>query len=117
MGEPGAEVGVPGGFESVVSWLANLGWVGIAIICIWAFATDRLYTRGQVERMLASKEEVISVWRESEARGKEALQAILQELQPIASGNEAVLRAMERIQEFQAEERIRRMRREDRETS
>lgn len=112
-GEATPEAGLPSGFEGIVSWLADLGWVGIALIAIWAFATDRLYTRGQVERLLASKEEVIAVWRETGQRGEQALQAVLDELEPIASGNAAMLRAVEKIQDYQAEDRIRRMRREE----
>jgi len=104
---------VPSGYEGIISWLADLGWVGIALIAIWAFATDRLYTRSQVEKLLAAKDEVIAVWQGGEQRSIEALKAIIDELQPIASGNEAVLKAMERMQDWQSEERIRRMRRDE----
>lgn len=100
-----------GGINAIVpEWITDLGWVGIAILAVWAFATNKLYTAGQVEKLLAAERKVTDVWQESDRKTKEALERLIEELHPIADGNAAVLKAIEAVQASQAEDRARRLR-------
>ena len=67
----------------------------MAIIAVWAFATNRVYTSGQVERLLEAERKVTAVWESNAEADQKALEKFLDALEPIAAGNEAVLRAIE----------------------
>lgn len=92
--EQATEVG--NSLEQIVpGWLTDLGWIGIAILAVWAFATNRIYTAGQVERLLEAERKVSQVWEQNAKEDQQALANLVQSLEPIAAGNEAVLRAIE----------------------
>jgi hypothetical protein len=84
------------GLEQIVpGWLTDLGWIGMAILAVWAFATNRVYTAGQVERLLEAERRVAKVWEENAKEDQKALSELMHSLEPIAAGNEAVLKAIE----------------------
>lgn len=106
-----AEVAPSGGIDQLVpQWITDLGWIGIAIIAVWAFATNKIYTAGQVERLLEAERKVTQVWEETSQKRQEAMDALIHELQPIAQGNAALLKAVEAVQATQVEDRLRRSR-------
>lgn len=90
-----AEEGGVGLDQIVPGWITDLGWIGMAILAVWAFATNRVYTSGQVERLLEAERKVSGVWEQTAKDNQGALEELVQALEPIAAGNEAVLRAIE----------------------
>jgi hypothetical protein len=102
-----AEAGPGGGLEGIIpSWITDLGWIGMAIIAVWAFATNKVYTSGQVEKLLDAERKVTEVWKQNAEADQVALANLVQVLEPIAAGNDAVLKAIEGLR--QSRERGRR---------
>lgn len=100
-----AEPAAPGvGLETIIpGWITDLGWVGLAILAVWAFATNRVYTSGQVDRLLEAERRVTAVWQKTAEDILPALERLSENLDPIVDGNNAVLRAIEGIKAAQEE--------------
>lgn len=83
----------------LLEWLTSLSLPGALVLFALALATNRLYTAGQVNKMLDSKAEVAKLWEQVATERQETIRLLTEATTPILDGNEAILRALERIQQ------------------
>jgi len=99
-----AEAAVPpdlGGLADIPKIITDLGWVGVAILVTFMFATNRWYSSKQVERMLDTEREITQVWKQNAEELKPMLEELVQILQPLGQSDAAILKAVEGLQAAQ----------------
>jgi hypothetical protein len=97
-----AEVPAPpselSGLADIPKMVTDLGWVGVAILVTFMFATNRWMSQGQHEKLMEKEREVTAVWKQNAEELKPALQELIESLAPIGQGNAAILKAVEALQ-------------------
>lgn len=89
------DIAIPSGFWDT---LTNLSVPGAMVLFALALATNRLYTSGQVNKILESKDAVAKLWEQVASERQETIKLLTEANKPIIDGNEAILKALERIQ-------------------
>jgi hypothetical protein len=89
------ELAIPPG---LLEWLTNLSLPGAMVLFALLLATNRIYTSGQVNKMMESKAEVAKLWEQVAIERQETIKLLTEATAPVIDGNEAILRALERIQ-------------------
>lgn len=90
-----------------LSWLKDAGIVSLCLLFVVMLATNRLYTAGQVNKMLEGFEKMAETWQEVDKNNKETILLLSKSLDPLIQGNEAILRILESRQEQQSAPRQR----------
>lgn len=81
--------------------VTDLGWVGMAILVAFMFASNRWYSSNQVERLLAKEREISEIWKQNAEELKPLLEDLVRTLQPLGQSDQAILKAVEGMQAAQ----------------
>jgi len=85
--------------------ITDLGWVGVAMLVAYMFATNRWYSSRQHDRELELERKVTEVWKQNAEELKPMLEQLLDTLKPLGQSDAAILKAIEGIQASQEFER------------
>lgn len=102
------------GLADIPKLVTDLGWVGMAILVAFMFATSRWMSNSQHEKLMEKEREVTAVWKQTAEQLKPALEELIDSLGPIGQGNAAILKAVEALQASQELDRRFRDRRDSR---
>lgn len=89
-------------------WAQGLSLLTVLILVIAAFARGIVVTRAQNERDIAAERRVSDIWESTAKDAIELNRQLTQAFTPILASNEAVLKAVEAVQEEQRRMRERR---------
>lgn len=93
------------GLADIPKMITDLGWVGVAILVTFMFATNRWYSSKQVDKLLEKEREVTEVWKRNADELKPLLEELVRTLQPLGQSDAAILKAIEGLQNAQELER------------
>lgn len=91
----------------VPSWVERVSAVGLIIMFGLALARNWVYTSGQVDRILEAERRVSDLWKQTAETQQANADKLAGNLEPVLRSNEAILRAVETIQQEQREQRYR----------
>jgi hypothetical protein len=89
-------------------WAQQLSLLAVLIIIVGAFVRGWVVTKAQNERDIAAERRVSDIWEKTAHDATANNDKLIAALQPVLSGNEAILKAVTDVQEEQRRMRERR---------
>lgn len=83
---------------TIPSWLQDISLPGAIVLFGFALATNWLYTRGQVNKMMETAMLVAKLWETVAKERQETNTKLLESTEPLIQGNAAILKAIEELQ-------------------
>jgi hypothetical protein len=100
---------IPEGLDALLPpWAQQLSLVSLLVIAILAFLRGWVVTRPQAEREVAAERRIAEIWERNATQALELNRQLTEGLAPVLEGNEAILRAVQSLQEEQGRMRERR---------
>lgn len=89
------------------AWAQQLSVLVLLILVVSAFLKGWVVTRAQNERDVAAERRIADIWEQNYLGEKANNEKLIAALQPVLSGNEAILKAVTEVQEEQRRTRER----------
>lgn len=89
------------------AWAQQLSVLVLLILVVSAFLKGWVVTRAQNERDMAAERRIADIWEQNYLGEKANNEKLIAALQPVLSGNEAILKAVTEVQEEQRRTRER----------
>lgn len=82
-----------------LSSLKDVGIVALCLMFVIALGRGWLYVAAQVNKIIEGHKEVADTWKEVAQERQKTIELITESIDPVVRGNEAILRAIEEIQD------------------
>lgn len=85
-------------FDQLPVWLPDLGVSGIILLFGVSLSKNWMYTKGQVDELIAARKELAEVWKDIAKTNQATIRLQAEQLEPVVSSSAAILRIVEDLQ-------------------